>query len=69
MWYQPYSILPQFSSKYIPKVRTGTFLEPLQSLFNQKYLSLNYKDLLSVCDILDISVTEEMAEAIQQATP
>lgn len=62
------SVHPKYSGKYIPKVRTGTLPRPLQSLYDRKCLSLNYEELLSVCDTINIHITNDMAKAVQQAT-
>lgn len=62
------SIIPNFSTQYIPVIRNNTFPTPLQSLYDPKYLTLNYTDLLQVCDSTDIKVSQDMAKAVEEAT-
>lgn len=62
------SIVPKFSGQYIPKIRNGMLPTPLQSLYCSKYLTYNYKDLLLVCDSIDVSISNDMAKAVEQET-
>ena len=62
------SVVPQFSGQYIPKARSGTFPSPLQSLYNSKYLTHNYTDLLLTCDSIDINVSSDMVKAVDEET-
>ena len=44
------SLIPDYASRYIPKSQLSNFPTPLQSLYNPKYLEMNYTDLLSACE-------------------
>ena len=62
------SIIPNFSTQYVPAIRNGTLPLPLQSLYNPKHLALNYLELLQVCDSTEIQVSQDMAKAVEKAT-
>ena len=56
------SVVPHFSGQHIPKARSGTFPSPLQSLYNSKYLTLNYTELLLACDSIDINISSDIRD-------
>ena len=62
------SLLPRYSSTYVPRSRLSNFPKPLQSLSEPRYEKLSYINLLSICESTTIHVTEEMAQAIEEAT-
>jgi len=54
------SLIPEYANRYIPKSRLSNFPKPLQSLFDPRYLAMDYNDLVSACELIAICVTEEM---------
>ena len=62
------SIVTPYSDSYIPKTIQPTFPKPLQQLYDEKYLDCNYLELLAVCEQVEITVTKEMAIAVETET-
>ena len=62
------SLIPGYSDPYIPKSKTQHFPQLLQSLHDPKFLSLDYVQLLDVCEGVVLEVTEDMAAAVEEAT-
>ena len=62
------SIQPEYSNNYIPKSQTCNFPKALLSMCEPKYVDLAYHELLLVCESISITVTEAMAEAVEEAT-
>ena len=62
------SLIPEYANRYIPKSRLSNFPKPLQSLFDPRYLAMDYNDLVSACESISICVTEEMMLAVEEAT-
>ena len=44
------------------------FPKPLQQLYDEKYLKLDYLQLLAVCEEKSIILTKEMAVAVERET-
>ena len=62
------SLVPKYSTQYIPKIRNGILPAPLPSLYNAKYLTHDYTDLLILCYSIDIGISNAMAAAVEQET-
>ena len=62
------SIVTPYSDSYIPKTIQPTYPKPLQQLYDEKYLDCNYLELLAVCEQVEITVTKEMAIAVETET-
>lgn len=62
------SLIPQYSEDYVPKSSLDTFPVPLKSLQQSSHMSLNYPDLLKVCETVDVKVTHEMAQLVEKET-
>ena len=62
------SVVFPYADTYTPKFSRSSFPQPLQTLFDQKYLKLDYIALLSACEAVEISVTDEMAQAVERET-
>ncbi len=60
------SVISDYSDTYIPYL--DTFPKPLKELFEQKYLSYCYLDLLNVSDKIEINMTQEMSDLIERET-
>ncbi|SMN01988.1 hypothetical protein SPONN_289 [uncultured Candidatus Thioglobus sp.] len=62
------SVVEQFTDQYIPKTRSGVFPNTISSLYNSKYLSSNYTELLHICDSVSIDFTDDMVKAVRTET-
>ena len=62
------SLVPQCSEDYVPKSSLDTFPTPLPALQQSSYLTLNYPDLLNVCESVDVQVSCEMAQLVEKET-
>ncbi len=62
------SIVSPYSDNYIPKAVQPNFPKPLQQLYDEKYLKLDYLQLLAVCEEKSIILTKEMAVAVERDT-
>ena len=62
------SLVPKYSSSYVPKRLLGTFPQPLPLLHKPSYLELEYNELLKACESVKIEVTDEMAIAVEKET-
>ena len=62
------SIIPKFSSNYVPKRFLEAFPEPLSMLYKPEYMELEYHELLEVCEEVKVDITNEMALAIERET-
>ncbi len=62
------SIVSPYSDNYIPKVVQPNFPKPLQQLYNKESLKYDYLKLLAVCEKINITITKEMALAVEQET-
>lgn len=60
------SLIPEYANRYIPKSRLSNFPKPLQSLFDPRYLAMDYNDLVSACESIS-NCTEEMMLAVEEA--
>ena len=49
----------KYSDKYVPKSSLPEFPKPLQLLYNPKYLLMSYDEVLNICDLLDVDMSEE----------
>ncbi len=50
------------------KQKRSSFSKPLQQLFNMKYQSYKYTELLEVCTRIEIVVTPAMADLVEMET-
>ena len=62
------SLVPKYSSSYVPKRMLGAFPQPLPMLHKPVYMELEYHELLKVCESVTVEVTEEMALAVEKET-
>ena len=62
------SLVPEYSDNYVPKSTLDTFPVPLKSLQESRYITLSYPNLLQVCESVDVQLTSEMAQSVEQAT-
>ena len=62
------SVRPEYSDKYIPKSRSPNFPQSLQTLHKSMYVDLAYHELLDACESVHITVTEEMAQVVEEVT-
>lgn len=62
------SIIDPYSDSYIPKVAQPSFPKPLQQLYDDKYLTYGFIELLSACEEIEISLTDEMATSVEVET-
>lgn len=62
------SLIPKYSSSYIPKVVLTTFPQPLPLLHQPEYLDLQYHKLLKVCESVKVNITNDMAIAVERET-
>ncbi len=62
------SVISDYSDTYIPYLDKSSFPKPLKELFEQKYLSYCYLDLLNVSDKIEINMTQEMSDLIERET-
>ena len=62
------SLVEKYASKYAPKALDEDLPICLSTLYNPKYLSLNYHELLKFCEECSITVLESEARAVEKAT-
>jgi hypothetical protein len=62
------SLVPKYSSSYVPKCLLGAFPQPFTMLHKPAYMELEYHDLLKACESVKIEVTVEMAHAVEKET-
>lgn len=62
------SVVFPYANNYTPKSSQSCFPQPLQTLFHQKYFKMDYIALLSACETFEISITDEMAQAVERET-
>ena len=62
------SLVSEHAHNHIPKSSSPNYPKPLQSLYDQKFLKLEYTDLLSACSEVDIHVNADMVSAVESAT-
>ena len=59
------SVIPKHSGSYVPKSTQPHFPQPQTALRNEKYLKLNYHELLPE---FSIDITSEMCDLIEKET-
>jgi hypothetical protein len=60
------SIVPPFNKDFLPK---NTYLpDTITALFNEKYMELNYMELLEKCHDIQLSITEAGCKSIEKET-
>ena len=59
------SVIPKHSGSYVPKSTQPHFPQPLTALRNEKYLKLNYHELLQE---FSIDITSEMCDLVEKET-
>ena len=62
------SVVDPYSDSYIPKTDRPSFPKPLQQLYDQKYISCSYIELLNACEKVEVMITEEMAVLVELET-
>ena len=64
------SLISEYSDKYIPKTSLPNFPQPLTSLHKAEYLTLQYHDLMDVCEkvFAEVTITDDMAKAVELET-
>ena len=62
------SLIPKYSDKYIPKTSLPEYPLPLTELHKPEHLELSYHELLKLCEIVSVVVTEVNARAVEKET-
>ena len=62
------SLIPKYSDNYVPKSIQPYLPQPLTALRNEKYLKLNYHELLQECKDVSIDISSEMCDLIEKET-
>ena len=62
------SLIPKYSSRYIPKTSLPEFPQSLLMLYDPNFLKLNYHELLEKCELVNIVVTPTMASSVEEAS-
>ena len=64
------SIVPEYSDAYVPLYKSGTLPKPLTDYCEEKYLRLNYPELLNACEIFfeSLSILPEQAKEVELKT-
>lgn len=62
------SVVLPYAKDYEPKSSCPIFPKPLPELYEEKYLKMNYMELLNASDTTEITITAEMAVAVEKAT-
>ena len=62
------SLVPSYCSAYVPKRLLPTFPEPLSFLHRSDCMTMEYHELLKACEAVEITVTKEMSNAIEEET-
>ena len=62
------SLIPLYSDRYVPKTLLQEYPKPLQSLFDPKYMELEYPELLSVSESIEVIVNLDMAKLVEKET-
>ena len=62
------SLVPEYSDAYVQKVMAPDFPQPLNSLYKNEYESMEYHELLKVCESVDVVVNEEMSRIVEGET-
>ena len=57
-----------FASNYIPKCTLPNFPQPLQELYDEKYVKLYICRVTKVCEKVEVVVTKEMAASVEEET-
>ena len=62
------SIIPSHCSAYVPKRLLPIFPEPLSFLHRPDCMKMEYHDLLKACEAVEVTVTKEMSNTIEEGT-
>ena len=62
------ALIPKHSDRYISKSSLLQYPQQFESIFDPQCLRLKYHDLLKVCESLQITVSQSMAEAVEAQT-
>ena len=62
------SLIPLYSDRYVPKTLLQEYPKPLQSLFDPKHMELEYPELLSVSESIEVIVNLDMAKLVEKET-
>lgn len=62
------SLIEPYSDDFIPKPISENFPLVLTELRNEEALHMDYSDVLSICNNINISVSEEQSKAVEIAT-
>ena len=62
------SVAPEHSDVFVPKITLSTFPQPIALLHKSEYITLEYHQLLDVCESVSLAVTSEMAEQVEAQT-
>ena len=60
------SLIPEYSDNYVLKSSSRSL--PLTALQKPEYLSLDYHDLLNVCESVTVDINDEVAQLIEEET-
>ena len=64
------SLVPEYSDAYVPLYKSGTLPKPLTDYCEEKYLRLNYPELLNASEIFfeSLSISPEQAKEVELKT-
>ena len=62
------SLIPLYSDRYVPNTLLQEYPKPLQSLFDPKYMELEYPELLYVSESIEVIVSPDMANLVEKET-
>ncbi len=62
------SLIPGYSSSYVPKTFLPEFPLPLTALYDPNCLKLSFDELLKKCDSIEIVLTSDMVELVEKET-
>ena len=62
------SLIPKYSSDYVPKQLLPSFPQPLQSLHDPEIMKLGYLQLLNKCELQETEISSNMAESVERET-
>ncbi len=62
------SLIPGYSSTYVPKTFLPEFPLPLITLYDPNCLKMSFDELLKQCDSIEIVLTSDMVELVEKET-
>ena len=62
------SIVPGDTKSFEPSLSKSSYPQPLKDLDKIEHVTLNYKELINICNNVDISITFEQLINVEKAT-